>query len=199
MDTHSADLLKDQLILFSQSVRDAAKKLSGSSGSGSWHAGAPFAEKCRIRNLLHASPLPPKEKAVLFQEYHRSVKELDFLLEEHGQVYCDLLLVELRNLVHAYHTETCLSSHWCDTTCARSGRERRELIGELLEHLSNHYPLSALEALVATIDDNAVPDEVVTTDRGSSEDFRSQGILTVCSPEHDAYVCEGTRSSARHV
>jgi len=199
MDTHSADLLKDQLILFRQSVSEAAKNLSGPSGPGSWHAGAPFAEKCRIRNLLHSSPLSPEEKTLFLQEYHRSVEELDTLLDKYGQVYRDLLLVELGNQVHAYHAETCLSSHWCDNACARRGRERRELIGELLEHLSSHYPLSALEALVATIDDNAVLDEAVTPDHGSSEGFRSQGLLTGCGPEPDAYYCGETKPSARHV
>ena len=199
MDTHSADLLKDQLILFRQSVSEAAKNLSGSSDPGSWHAEAPFTEKCRIRNLLHSSPLLPEEKTVLLQEYHRSVEELDALLDKHGQVYRDLLLVELGNQVHAYHAETCLSSHWCDNVCARCGRERRELIGELLEHLRSHSPLSALEALVATIDDNAVLDEVVMPERGSSEDFRSQGLLTGCGPERDVYCCGETKSSARHV
>jgi len=199
MDTHSADYLKNQLILFSQSVSEETHNLSGSSGSSSWYAGAPFAEKCRIRNLLHSSPLLLEEKRVLVQEYTRIVEELDTLLDKHGQVYRDILLVELRNLVHAYHAETCLSSHWCDNACARSLRERRELIGELLKHLSSHYPLSDLEALVAMIDDNAVLDNVIMTDRGSSEECRSQGILTVCSHEHDVYVCEETRSSARHV
>ncbi|AGB03205.1 hypothetical protein [Methanoregula formicica] len=199
MDTHSADLLKDQLILFRQSVSEAAKNLSGSSGPGSWHAGAPFAEKCRILDLLHSSSLPPEEKTIFVQEYQRIVEELDALLDRHGQVYCNLLLVELRNLVHAYHAETCLSSYWRDTTCVRSGRERRELIGELLEHLSSHYPLSALEALVATIDDNAVLDEVVMTDHGTSEDFRSPGLLKGSSPERDAYCCGETKLSARHV
>jgi hypothetical protein len=73
------------------------------------------------------------------------------------------------------------------------------LIGELLVRLRGHYSLSALEALVATIDANVVPDEAVMPDRSLSEDFRSQGSLTGCSPECDAYVCEGTRPSARHV
>lgn len=199
MDTHSADHLKDQLILFRQSVSEAAKNLSGSSDPGSWHAEAPFAMKCRIRNLLHSSPLLPEEKTFLLQEYHRSVEELDALLDKHGQVYRDHLLVELGNQVHAYHAETCLSSHWCDNACARWGRERRELIGELLEHLRSHYPLSAQEALVATIDDNAVLDEVVMPGRGSSEDFRSQGLLAGCGPERDAYCCGETKPSARHV
>ncbi|HEX3001507.1 MAG TPA: hypothetical protein VHN82_03930 [Methanoregula sp.] len=198
MDTHSADFLKDQLLLFRQSVSETARNLSDSPGAGSWHAGAPFAEKCRTRDLLHSSSLLPEEKTVLIQEYRRIVGELDALIDKHGQVFRALLIVELRNLVHAYHAETCISSHWHDSTCARSGRERRELIGELLEHLRSHYPLSDLEALVATIDDNAVLD-VVMTDRGSSEECRPQGILAVYSHERDGYVCEGTRSSSRRI
>jgi len=199
METHSAKLLKDHLILFRQSVSEAEKNLSGFSYPGSWHAGAPFAEKCRVRDLFCLSSLPPEEKAVFQEEYRRVVEELDALLDKHGTAYRDLLLMELKDHVHVYHAEICLSSQRCDTACARSGKERRELIGELLEHLSSHYPLSALEALVATIDDNAVPDEAVMPEHGSSEEFRSQGLLAGSSPDRDAYVCERMRSSARHV
>ncbi|PKG32931.1 hypothetical protein [Methanoregula sp.] len=199
MDTPSADFLKDQLTLFRQSVRETARNISAPSDPCSWHAGAPFTEKCRVRDLLVSSPLSMAEKTALVEEFHRVAEELDVLLVRYGQVYRDLLLVELENQVHAYHAETCLSSYWCDNECARSGRGRRELIEELLVQLRDHYPLSSLEMLVATIDDNAARDEVVMTDKVSSEEFPSYGLVMQCNHGNDKYLCGGARPSARHV
>lgn len=199
MDTPSAAFLKDQIILFRQSVRKTARNISSSPDPCSWQAGAPFAEKCRVRDLLVSSPLSMAEKIVLVQEFHRVEGELDALLVRYGQVYRDLLLVELEKQVHAYHAETCLSSHWCDNECARSGRERRELIGELIVQLRDHYPLSSLEVLVTTIDDNAARDEVVMSDKVLPGELRSRGLVTQYNHGNDSYLCRGARSSVRHV
>jgi len=199
MDTHSADFLKDQLILFEQSVSETARNLSLPPDPGSWPASAPFAGKCRVRDLLQSSPLSMEEKRVLVLEYDRVVEELDALLEKQGQEYCDLLVAELRDLVHAYHAETCLSSLWCDNECARSGRERRELIGELLGQLSSICPLPALEALVATVDENAVTGGMGDPDGIPAEDPRHGVSPMECGRGKDRYPCAGTIYSARHI
>ncbi|MDD5142028.1 hypothetical protein [Methanoregula sp.] len=198
MHTHSAAFLKDQITLFEQSVSETARHLSAPSDPGSWHASAPFVGKCRIRSLMNSTSLLPEEKAFLVQEYTRIVEKLDALLDEHGQVYRDLLLAELGALVHVYLAETCHASLGSDHECARSAVSHRELIGELLEHLNSHYPLSALEALVATVDANAVGADKIVSGKGSEEDFTSQGLFSLCSPGKDVYHCCGTRPSADH-
>ena len=57
MDTPSADLLKNRLTLFAQSVSATARHLASPSDPGPWYASAPFHEKCRVRKLLDSTLL----------------------------------------------------------------------------------------------------------------------------------------------
>lgn len=200
MDTPSADTLQNQLILFEQSVHETARHLAQSSDPASWHASAPFSEKCRIWDLLDSSNVGKEEKASLEEEYCRIVHELDVLVTRQGQGYRDLLLVDLRDMVHAYHAETCFSSLCCDPRSADSLRFRRMVIGELMEQLGSYYPLTALEALVAVVEENArVPGKVMPSNVVVPEDYLSCRPPSECCPGTSQYGYTGKRPSARHV
>ena len=200
MDTLSADNLRNRLILFEQSVHETARHLAGPTDPSSWCASAPFFEKCRIRELLDSSDMIKEEKSSLEVEYCRIVNELDALVNRQGQVYRDLLLVELRDMVHAYHAETCFSSLCCDPRPTDSLHFRRKVIGELVEQLDSYYPLPALEALVAVVDENAcVSGPVFLPDIPAREDLLPGRSLSERCSGTGQYGYTGKRRSARHV
>lgn len=199
MDTPSADLLKNSLTLFAQSVSETARQLAVPADPGLWYASAPFYEKCRVRELLDSAILTLEETAVLEREYLRIVQELNGLFNKGGNVYRDLLLAELKEQVHAYHAEMCFISLSCDRGSAGACVSRRELIGELLLQLRNHYSLSALEALIATIDENVIVTENAVPDKVFSEKLRPEKFLSESCSCNDPHRCGGSKHCARQI
>lgn len=197
MDTHSATLLRDHLTLFEQSVSGTARHLSAPPDSGTWCASAPFREKCHVRELLHSTQIMPEEHTALLHEYRRIARDLVFLIED--QRYRDILYAELQELVHRYHAETCFSSLCCESGTADTRRLNREVIGELVLQLNRHYSLTALEAFIATVDENAALADTTGSKKISLSGVRSKKCLHACCSSSDATSCNVSRPSVFHV
>jgi hypothetical protein len=157
MDFPSVDDIRHLLTRFEQSIDDTARDLARGSDSGTWCASAPYYEKCRILGRLKACEGTDNDKAHLVQDYNRIVKRLDTMADNGGRNYRDLLLADLRNLVHMYYAETCYFHIYCGYQDVDDDF-RRDLIAELTRNLSSHYDLSALGALIAVVDENALLD-----------------------------------------
>jgi hypothetical protein len=198
MDTPSADDIRHHLTRFEQVVDSSARHLAGSSCSGTWYASAPYYEKCRIRQLLHALKDAGGSCKLLEDEYCRIVKKLDGLAAGREREYREFLLADLRDLVHAYHAEICFSHIGSNSQDALSLRIRRDVIAELFSELSGHYDLSAPGMLVTVMDENALAVDALMSVHPAGDQPLDPG-LSVQDFNRRPYSCPGQGPSARHV